>query len=141
MDSPSDSTEKRRYPRVLINLPVDFWTIDDWKASPGLVLNASEAGILIQTFKDMPSDTRINIKILFRVSLSKGVKSAKLRAVTDIVWKDVYWWEDWEGYQYGLKIIHISDEDHLKLNLILKSLSNLKEVSIAEKLSKEALNC
>jgi hypothetical protein len=133
MDSPSDSTEKRRYPRVLINLPVEFWTSDDWKVSPGLLQNASEAGFLIQTFKDMPSGTRINIKILFRVSLSKGVKSAKLRAVTDIAWKGVYWWEDWEGYQYGLRIIHLSDEDHLKLNLILKSLSNLEEVSIAEK--------
>ena len=133
MDSPSDSTGKRRYPRVLINLPVDFWTSDDWKVSPGLALNASEAGFLIQTFKDMPSARRINIKILFRVSLSKGVNSVKLRAVTDIVWKDVYWWDDLEGYQYGLKLIHLSDEDHLKLNLILRGLSNLKGVSIAEK--------
>lgn len=133
MNSPSDFKEKRRYPRALTDLPVDFWTIDDWKACPGLALNASEAGLLIQTFKYMPIGMRINIKALFKVLLPKGVRSAKFRAVADIVWNDTYWWEDWEGYQYGLKFIQVSDEDHLKLKLIFNNRSNLGEVSFTDK--------
>ena len=132
MDSPSDSTEKRRYPRVFINLPVDFWTSDDWKASPGLVLNASEAGLLIQTFKDMPIGTKINIKVLFKVLFPKGVKFTNVKAIATIIWKDTYWWEDWEGYQYGVKFIQILDENYRKLKLILNNRSNLEEVSFAD---------
>ncbi len=131
MDNPSESKEKRKYPRVLINLPVDLWVIHELKAASGLVLNGSEGGLLIQTFKDMPICTRIDIKVLFKVLLSKGVKSAKFRAVTDIIWKGTYWWEDWEGYQYGLKFIQILDEDYRKLKLILSNRSNLEEASFA----------
>ena len=119
---------------VLINLPVAFWIGDDWKASPGLVLNASEAGFLIQTFKDMPIGTKINIKVLFKVLFSKGVKFTNIKAVATIIWKDTYWWEDWEGgYQYGVKFIQILDENYRKLKLILNNRSNLEEVSFADK--------
>jgi hypothetical protein len=106
--------------------------IHELKAAPGLVLNASEGGLLIQTFKNMSIGTRIDIKVLFKVLLPKGVKSAKFRTVADIIWKDTYWWEDWEGYQYGLKFIQILDEDYRKLKLILNNRSNLEEVSFAD---------
>ena len=132
MDSPSDSKEKRRYPRVLINLPVNFRMIGELKAAPGVVLNASEAGFLIQTFKDMPIGTRIDIKVLFKVLFPKGVKFTNIKAIATIIWKDTYWWEDWEGYQYGVKFIQILDENYRKLKLILNNRSNLEEFSFAD---------
>jgi len=132
MDRPSESKEKRRYPRVLINLPVNLWMIRELKAAPGLVLNGCEGGLLIQTFTDMPLGTRIAIKISFKVLLPRGVRPAKIRAIADIIWKDTYWWGDWEGYQYGLTFIQILEEDYRKLKLILNNRSNLEEVSIAD---------
>lgn len=61
MNKPSDPKEKRKYPRVLISMPLNFKMTEDSIQSAGLVINASEAGLLIQTFKDMPIGKRITI--------------------------------------------------------------------------------
>lgn len=113
--------EKRRCPRALIDLPADIRITDKLHVVPGLVRNVSEGGLLIQTFPDMPIGTKITIKVLF----SKDFKVVNLKAVAEIVWKDSYLWDDWEGYEYGLKFIHMSNEDCLKLTLVLYNQSNL----------------
>jgi len=51
------------------------------KIVPGLVRNLSEAGLLIQTFTDMPIGTKINIKVLF----PKEFGGANFSAVAGIV--------------------------------------------------------
>ena len=121
MNRSSADKEKRRCPRALIDLPADFRITDKLNVVPGLVRNVSEEGLLIQTSPDMPIGTKINIKILF----SKDLEVANFRGVAEIVWKDSYLWDDWEGYQYGLKFIHMSNEDCLKLTLVLYGQSNL----------------
>jgi hypothetical protein len=128
MNESSKLTEKRKYPRVLINTPLNFVVTEESKQNPGLVINASETGLLIQTFKDIPIGKKVIIEVLF----PKGVKTAKLNAISEIIWKDIYIWDDWEGYQYGLKFIQISDEDYDKLRQILSSQSNLEEVIFAD---------
>jgi hypothetical protein len=117
--SPADK-EKRRCPRALINLPADFRIIDELNVVPGLVSNVSERGLLIQTFPDMPIGTKITIKVLF----SKDFEVANFRGMAEVVWKDSYFWDDWEGYQYGLKFIHMPNEDCLKLTRLLYGQSN-----------------
>ena len=120
MNKSSKLTEKRKYPRVLINTPLNFVVTEEARQNPGLVINASETGLLIQTFKDIPIGKKVIIEVLF----PKGVKTAKLNAIAEIIWKDIYIWDDWEGYQYGLKFIQILDEDYNKLRQILSSQSN-----------------
>jgi hypothetical protein len=126
MNKPSNPKEKRKYQRVLINVPLSFKMTEDSIQSAGLVINASEAGLLIQTFKDMP----IGNKVAIEVSSPKRIKPVKFSAMTEIIWKDVYIWDDWEAYQYGLKFSQISYEDYLKLRQILSSQSNLEEVTL-----------
>jgi hypothetical protein len=128
MTSSSDFNEKRKYPRVLINMPLNFKMTEDSTQSTGLVINASEVGLLIQTFKDMP----IGRKIIVEVSFSNRLKFEKFSAITEIIWKDIYIWDDWEAYQYGLKFSQISYEDYLKLKQVLGSQSNLKEVTFGD---------
>lgn len=128
MNKPSDPKEKRKYPRILISMPLNFKMTEDSIQSAGLVINASEAGLLIQTFKDMPIGKRITIE----VSSPKRVKPVKFSAMAEIIWKDVYIWDDWESYQYGLKFSQISHEDYLKLKQILSSPSNLEEVTLGD---------
>jgi hypothetical protein len=123
MESPSDGRERRSYPRKIANLPVDFWIIDNPHPHFGLVLNASEAGLLIQTFQDMPVGRRINIEVLS----PKGGKVPRFRSVGEIIWKDIYAWDDWESYQYGLKFPQIPSEDYRQFrHLLLKNYSNLR---------------
>ncbi len=128
MNEPFDPKEKRKYPRVLVNMPLNFKMTEDPNHSAGLVINASEAGLLIQTFKDMPIGKSVTVE----VSSPKGAKSGKFRAMTEIIWKDLYIWDDWEAYQYGLKFSQISYEDYLRLKQILSSQSNLEEVTLSD---------
>jgi hypothetical protein len=128
MNNSSDPKEKRKYPRVLVNMPVNFKVTEDSNESPGLVINASEAGLLIQTFKDMP----IGKKIAVEVSSPKRTKPVKFSAMTEIIWKDLYIWDDWEAYQYGLKFNQISSEDYLSLKHVLNNPSNLEEVTFGD---------
>jgi len=131
MNKPSDPKEKRKYPRVLINMPLDFKMTEDSNQRTGLVINASEAGLLIQTFKDMPIGQRLTIE----VSSPERAQPEKFGAMTEIIWKDVYIWDDWEAFQYGLKFTQISYEDYLKLRQILSSQSNLEDVTLGEESS------
>ncbi len=124
----SNFTDKRKYPRVLISTPLNFKMPGEPGQSPGLVVNASETGLLIQTFKDIPIGKRVIVEVLF----PKEVKTAKLDAIAEVVWKEILLWEDWEEYQYGLKFIQISDEDYDRLRQILTDQSNLEEALFAD---------
>ena len=121
MGLPSDHQDRRSYPRKLINLPVDFWITDTPRPHFGLVLNASEAGLRIQTFQDMPVGRRINIDVL---SPNVG-KASGFRSVVEIIWKEIYPWDDWESYQYGLKFPQIPCEDYLRFKHLFSNSSNL----------------
>ena len=117
--------DKRRHRRILINVPVDFQNIDKSNVSPGLVINLSQTGFLIQTFEDMPIGKRINIKVLF----PKGFEVANFSAIVEIVWKDICLWEDWERYQYGLKFIKVLNKDLVKLKQFLNNRDESVEIS------------
>ncbi len=109
-------------------MPLDFKMTEDLNQSTGLVINASEAGLLIQTFKDMP----VGKKLTIEVSSPNRAKPEKFRATTEIIWKDVYMWDDWEAYQYGLKFSQISYEDYLRLKQILNSQSSLDKITLSD---------
>jgi hypothetical protein len=75
--------------------------------------------------------TELNVTVLF----SKGFELANFKAVAKIVRKERYSKEDskgnqyWEGYQYGLEFIQISDEDRRKLNYLLGGRFEIEEIS------------
>lgn len=128
MKNPSHRKERRTHPRIVISLPANFEIKEGGGGYPGLTIDASQSGLLIQTLKDMPVGMNLNIEIL----LPEKLKLSKIRAETKIIWKDVSYWEDWEGYQYGLKFIHISSDNYTKLSHILGNPSCLQEVYFDE---------
>lgn len=123
LDKPSDFKEKRKKPRVVVELTINLRMIGEPNYSPGVICNASERGLLINTLKDMPLGEKVIITILS----SESGKSSKFKALTEIAWKDIGLWDDWEGYLYGLKFIKILDGDHLKLKQILGNQFHLEE--------------
>ena len=129
MKTSSNNKEKREHPRTMVSLPLHFQTSENGGAYPGLTIDASESGLLIQTLKEMPVGTRIDIEVLF----PKKVNLSNFKAETEIIWKDICYWDDWEGYQYGLKFIQISREDYWKLTQILIDPTRLKETDFIEK--------
>jgi len=117
--------ERRKHPRVVLDLPLEFRLTNILNAHGALVTNGSEAGLLIESVKNIPVGTNLNIAVLF----PKEYELADFELSAQIVWKEPYWKEDWEGYQYGLKFVSIRAHDQWKLKQILNGRYHLDETT------------
>jgi hypothetical protein len=117
MGNPDEFEERRKHPRSLVDLPFEYRIKDLPHAHGGLVVNASEGGLLIHSVKDLPVGLRLNIAVLFPIEY----ELADFEILAEIIWKDLHFYNHSEGYQYGLKIVQILEEDHWKLKQILNS--------------------
>jgi hypothetical protein len=131
MGETSNNREKRRHPRFFIDLPAEYRDMGDSCLRGAIVVNASEGGFLIETVIDIPLGTELSITLLY----PKGFELVNLKVLAKIVWKEPDWKEDlkvgrkWKEYRYGLKFTQISDEDRLKLKLLLGGRSEFEEIS------------
>lgn len=122
--------ERRRYPRMVINLPVEYQDTGDDSLRGAMVVNAGAGGFLIESTRDMPVGTRLRVTLLF----SKGFALANFEALAQIVRKEPHRKENangnvvWEGYLYGLEFLQVSDEDRWKLNWLLGGQSEFEEI-------------
>lgn len=124
MEKLNDYSERRKSPRLLMDLPLEYRVIDAPYAHGGIVVNASEVGLLIQSVKKIPIGTQLNIAVLF----PKGYELADFEVIAQVIWKDLHWEENWEGYQYGLRLIKILEEDRQKLKQLLSGQFKLDEI-------------
>ena len=115
MDRQAPREERRKYPRASLDLPVEYRVMNAPYAHGGLVVNASEMGLLINSVKDILVGSKLNIAVLF----PKGFRLMNFEASAEIIWKDYHQEEDWEGYRYGLKFTQILKEDRRKLSHLL----------------------
>jgi len=118
MEKSSANHDRRRYPRSLMDLPLEYRVINAPYAHGGIVVNGSEEGFLIHSVKDMPIGTKLNLVVMF----PKGFELTNFEVVAEVVRKDLHWEEDWEGFEYGLKFIQIFEEDREKLKQLLSGL-------------------
>jgi c-di-GMP-binding flagellar brake protein YcgR len=125
MEKVTPYLERRRYPRMSIDLPLEYRVMNAPYAHGGLVVNASEVGLLINSIKNIPIGSKLNIAVLF----PKGFELTDFEVLAEILWKDLYWEEDWEGYRYGLKFIKILEGDRRKLKQLLSGQFELGEIS------------
>jgi len=115
MQDSSHIREKRKHPRVNMDLPLEYRMTNAPQAYGALVVNASETGLLVHSIKNIPTGTKLNIAVLF----PKGFELSNFEVFAEVVWKDIHWEENWEGYQLGLKFINILEEEHRKLKQLL----------------------
>ncbi len=120
--------ERRDHRRIEMSFPVNVCLNQSNRPYPGLTVDASESGLLVQTLKDMPLETKLSIELLF----PKESNLSNLKAAVEVVWKDICNWEDLEGYQYGLKFVQISGEDHSMLKRLLADPAFTKEAHLVD---------
>jgi hypothetical protein len=125
METSSANHDRRRYPRSLMDLPLEYRVINAPYAHGGIVVNGSEEGFLIYSVKDMPIGTKLNLVVMF----PKGFELTNFEVVAEVVRKDLHWEEDWEGFEYGLKFIQIFEEDREKLKQLLSGLFQTGEAA------------
>jgi PilZ domain len=130
MEGSFNNRERRRYPRVFIDLPLEYQDGGDSCLHGALVVDASEGGFLIESIGGIPVGMELSITVLY----PKGFTLVDFKVVAKIVWKKPYSKKDlkgnqcWAGYQYGLEFVQISNEDRWKLKFLLGDRSNLEEI-------------
>jgi len=110
--------DRRRYPRISMDLPLEYRMGDALRAHGGITIDASETGFLIYSIEDIPVGTKLKIAVLF----PKEYELAIFEVFAETIRKEfVAEREDWyqEGYQYGLKFVQILEEDYWKLRGLL----------------------
>jgi hypothetical protein len=115
MDRTNPRKEKRKSPRFYMDFPLEYRVLNAPDAYGGVVVDGSEIGLRIQSIKNLPVGTKLNIAVIF----PKEFQMSNFEVVAEIIWKDLYLTEEWNGYQYGLKFILIGDDDLGKLRQLL----------------------
>ncbi len=107
--------ERRKYPRVLMDLPLEYIARQTTHARGGLVVDASETGLLIYSCEEIPIGTRLKIGVLF----PKECELANFDVLAEIVWSKVDFEKEKKGYRYGVKFLYMLEEDHQELKQLL----------------------
>jgi len=110
--------DRRQYPRIYMDLPLEYRVGYALHTRGGLVIDASETGFLIYSPDGIPVGTKLKVAVLF----SKEYELAIFEVFAEIIRKEFVLKQE-EGYQYGLKFIQILEEDHRKLSELLKGSS------------------
>jgi hypothetical protein len=108
---------RRKYPRVLLDLPFEYRTEYSSRARGGIVIDACEVGFLIHSTENLLVGTRLEIVVLY----PKEYSLETLEVFARIVWKRFDIKE--KRYLYGLKFNGIWAEDDYKLKGLLRSSS------------------
>lgn len=106
--------ERRKYPRISIELPLDYLVKYDPRVRGGIVIDASETGLLIYSTQNIPIGTKLRIAVLFPMEY----ELTNFEVFAEIIWKKDGK-EREEGYLYGINFIHILQEDCKKLRQLL----------------------
>ena len=113
------SFERRRYPRFNVDLPIEYYRIDESTNYNGRALNISEGGLLIYFPEQIEIGQHLRLKLFFIL----GSDLNTVEALIEVVWIDIHLNEDRSNYRSGVKFIDISPEDMGKLKIFLKGLS------------------
>jgi hypothetical protein len=107
--------ERRRHPRFLVELPVEYRRANDPRIRPGHTLNFSEDGLMVCVSDQMEIGENLEMKIYF----SSGSGFVTIPATVKVVWADIDVKED--GYYcFGMNFLNISPVDKGFLQEFLK---------------------
>ena len=108
--------ERRKYPRISVELPLDYSLVDSKESHGGLVANISEGGLLVYLPEALKLGTLIKIEVLF----VKGLELNSFKAIAKIVWYDLAAKEVSAENRYGLEFQSFIEGDLDKLKRLLK---------------------
>lgn len=112
------STEKRRHPRVNVDLPVRYGRTNLF-LKYGRVVNASEGGLLVHLPEEMGVGQRLALKLFF----PSRSEFNTLETSVQVVWKDIHLRKDWTwDYRTGVKFVDIPPEHTAKLKGLLTNI-------------------
>ncbi|MEW6376336.1 MAG: PilZ domain-containing protein [Thermodesulfobacteriota bacterium] len=113
----SITSEKRKYPRFNVNLPVKYSRANLFFRY-GRAVNASEGGLLVY----LPEEMGIGQRLALRLFFPSRSEFHTFETSVQVVWTDVHMRKDWTwDYRTGVRFVDISPEDMTKLKNFLVS--------------------
>jgi hypothetical protein len=111
--------EKRKHPRFLLNLPIEYHQVQMPSPGTGCTVNASEGGVMAYLPEQMEIGQLLKVRLFF--SSSPGMSTVDM--LCRVAWTDDF--EKSSGYGCGLKFVDFPPEDMLKFRSFLENLSRL----------------
>lgn len=111
--------ERRRYPRFIVDLPIEYYRINSSIGRAGRGLSISEGGLMIY----FPEEIEVHQYLRLKLFLSSGSELNTIEVMAEVVWKDIHLGKGWGDYRCGVKFIDIPSDDSTKLKKFLGSLS------------------
>jgi c-di-GMP-binding flagellar brake protein YcgR len=111
--------ERRKYPRLNIDLPIEYSSLPSSVSRPGRALNASEGGLLVYLSEKVEIGQLLQMKLFF----PSGSELNGVEIMAEVAWMDIHLGKDWGDYRCGVKFVDISPESLNKLKRFLKDFS------------------
>jgi c-di-GMP-binding flagellar brake protein YcgR len=108
--------ERRKHPRIGVELPLDYSLADREETYGGIVANASEGGLLVYLSETTELGALLKIEIIF----VKGSELNTIRGIAKVVWSDLAAKKVWGEYRYGLQFQSFQEGDLKKLKTLLQ---------------------
>lgn len=108
--------ERRKHPRFVVELPLDYTRTEATDIVGGIVANASEGGLLVYLPERLDMGTILQIQIFY----VKDLEFNMLKAIAKVVWSDMAARESWGEYRYGLQFLSIDEQEFSKLMMLLR---------------------
>jgi c-di-GMP-binding flagellar brake protein YcgR len=116
------NVERRRYPRFNIDVPIEYYRIEEPADLRGRVLDISQGGLLIYSSERMDVGERLRLRLF----LSMVSEFSTVELLSEVVWVDMRVSEDSGDYRTGVKFVDITPGDMTKLKNFLLSFSQPK---------------
>ena len=101
------NSEKRKYPRFDVDLPIKYSRSNLFFKSARAV-NASEGGLLLHLPEELGIGQQLALKLFFPSCADSNI----IETVVKVVWMDVRLRKDWAwDYQTGVRFVDISPEN------------------------------
>jgi hypothetical protein len=115
--------ERRKHPRFNVELPLDYFQIENKENYGGIVANASEMGILVYLPEKMEIGTLLRTEIFY----AKGLQLSSIKAIAKVVWADLPARKTWGEHRYGLQFQSINKPNLSQLKHLLKDVSGIQK--------------
>ena len=115
--------ERRKHPRFNLELPLDYFRIENKENYGGIVANASEMGVLIYLPEKMEIGTLLSTEIFY----AKGLELDSIRAVAKVVWADLPARKTWGEHRYGVQFQSIDKKNLSKLKNLFEEVGSAKK--------------
>jgi c-di-GMP-binding flagellar brake protein YcgR len=111
--------ERRKYPRINVDLPIEYYRIDSSISHTGRGLNISEGGLLMHFPEEMDVSQYLRLKLF----LPLGSELNTIEVPAEVVWMNIHLGKGGD-YRCGVNIIDTSLENRSKLRNFIRILSS-----------------